>query len=258
MWYGEKQVCSVLSLHCKGLTEQDVADEIGVCWRTVERWLVKFTGLLARFLANKKPKTCRRLHTDELFLKMGKSFVYVWDSLAFELNWLTLAPFGWRDNEGASRLLERSPRPLDELYSDGAFAYWQPIRDTYGIGFKNTQHVICQNENKSKNNVMEGQQSIVRRFTRPRRGFYDITTATRHLQRFEYYRNFVRNRADGSKPPAVRLGYVHYQPKTSIKQRFAQLLQDALSFWRWITHRQCQEFRRNREQKVFICEFSEL
>lgn len=241
MWYGEHRVCSVLSLHSKGMTEQDTADEVGVCWRTVERWLAKFTNVLVRLLANKKPRVCQTLHCDELFLKMCKSFVYVWDSYVSELNWLTLVPFWWRDTEGAKRLLEHSPHALDCINTDGAFAYWQPIRETYGLGFKNTQHIVCQDDSKYKNNVMEGQQSIIRRFTRPRRGFRDITSVARHLQRFEYYRNFVRDRADGSKPPAVRLNYVHYPPKTSVKQRFAQLLQDALSFWRLVTHRQCQE-----------------
>jgi len=184
-----------------------------------------------------KPATCNTLHSDELFLKLLHRFLYVWDSCTKDSKWLTIRPSLKRNSKSAEHLLQESPRPLEANVTDGAFSYTEPVRKVHG---RQVKHIVATDDHKYLNNFIEGVQSTIRRFTRPRRGFKRIHKAVNHLRRYQHYHNFIKNNVGlGNKPPAVRLGFVHYPNKANKKQRILHLLNQALSFWQKIKHRLC-------------------
>ncbi len=77
MLYDEDTVASAILLHLEGLTETDIADFLGISYRTVERWLEKFGKLLDSICSRFKPMACKILHCDELFLKLLNRFLYI-------------------------------------------------------------------------------------------------------------------------------------------------------------------------------------
>jgi transposase-like protein len=227
-----------LLLHLEGLTECDIADFLGVSWRTVERWLHHFGFELNKFCSQFKPMSCNILHLDELFLKMLKKFLYVWDSYARDSKWLTIRPSVVRDSESAKTLLRDSPRPSDTDVTDGAFSYIKPVREVHGRKIK---HIIAINESKYFNNLIESVQSVIRRFTRPRRGFKRINKAIQHLQRYQNYYNFIKNHSVLGMPPAQKLGYIQYNKGQTKKERILQILKQAMLVWLILTNRLCQK-----------------
>ena len=253
MWYEEDRVASAVLLHLQGVTEEDVADFLEISWRTVERWLEKFGSLWDKYCSKLKPMYCNTLHLDEIFFKMLGRFLIGWDSLVRETHWLTIAPTGNREADSARGLLEASPLAHKQIVTDGLKSYVQPIKDKYKRGAK---HLVCEGKAKYLNNLIEGTQSFIRRFTRPRRGFKRVNKAIAHLRRYQNYRNFIKdNRAIGM-PPAQKYGYVQYAGGMSKKQRLLQLLRAAHQlFWlikKWVSHpifsqtqkptnRKCQE-----------------
>lgn len=207
MWYEEDRVAGVLILHLQGNTEEDIADFLEISWRTVERWLEKFGTLLDRFCSGFRPMHCNTLHMDELFLKMLGIFLIVWDSLVRETHWLTIVPLTNREAESAKKLLEESPLIHNQAVTDGLKSYIQPIKEKYQHRIK---HLICDGKAKYLNNLIEGVQSFIRRFTRPRRGFKRVYKALTHLRRYQNYRNFIKNNLAIGMPPAQKYGFVQY------------------------------------------------
>lgn len=228
MRYDENTVVSAVLLHLEGLTESDISDFLGISWRTVERWLEKFGKLLDQFCSKFKPQICRTLHCDEMFLKMLGFFLYVWDSITRESKWLTIKPSLRRDKAACKKLLQRSPRPTKQTITDGAFSYLEPIRSIFG---RQIEHIIACGEKKSLNNFIEGLQSVIRRFTRPRRGFKKIIKAIKHLTRYQHYYNFVKNNLALGMPPAQKLRFIDYPSDWNKKQRLQFLLEKAIIFW---------------------------
>lgn len=237
-WFDASTIASCLLLHLEGLTETDIADFLGVCWRTVERWLTHFGFQMNKFCSRFKPMVCNILHSDELFLKMLKKFLYVWDSIARDSKWLTIRPSVVRDSESAKTLLRDSPRPFDADVTDGAFNYIKPVREIRGRKIK---HIVATDESKYFNNLIESVQSVIRRFTRPRRGFKRIYKAIQHLQRYQNYYNFVKNHSVLGMPPAQKLGYIQYHKGQTKKERILQILKQAMLVWRILTNRICQK-----------------
>ena len=74
-------ILSVISQYWKGLTSRELADEHDVTQKTVLAWLTEYTSLLYRFLCRQIQRYTPKLHVDELFLKMKKTFYYLWDSI---------------------------------------------------------------------------------------------------------------------------------------------------------------------------------
>lgn len=229
MWYEEDRVAGAVILHLQGNTEEDIADFLEINWRTVERWLEKFGALLDKFCSRFKPMHCNTLHMDELFLKMLGIFLIVWDSLVRETHWLTIVPLANREAKSARKLLEESPIAHKQIVTDGLQSYIKPIKEKYKHKVK---HLICDGTAKYMNNLIEGTQSTIRRFTRPRRGFKRIYKALVHLHRYQNYKNFIRNNLAIGMPPAQKYGFVQYAGGMSKKQRLLQLLRAAHQlFW---------------------------
>jgi transposase-like protein len=231
MWYEEDRVAGAVILHLQGNTEEDIADFLEISWRTVERWLEKFGALLDKLCSRFKPMHCNTLHMDELFLKMLGMFLIVWDSLVRETHWLTIVPTSDREAKSARKLLEKSPIIDNQAVTDGLLSYVKPIREKYKHKIK---HLICEGPSKYMNNLIEGTQSVMRRFTRPRRGFKRIYKALTHLRRFQNYKNFIKDNLAIGMPPAQKYGFVQYAGGMNRKQRLLQLLRAAHQFFRLI------------------------
>ena len=179
---------------------------------------------------------CNTLHLDEIFFKMLGKFLIGWDSLVRETHWFTIAPTGNREADSARNLLEKSPLAHKQIVTDGLKSYIQPIKEKYKHRVK---HLICEGKAKYLNNLIEGTQSFIRRFTRPRRGFKRVYKAIAHLRRYQNYRNFIKDNLAISMPPAQKYGFVQYTGGMTKKQRLLQLLRAAHQlFWlikKWVS-----------------------
>ena len=245
----EQTILSVLSQWWKGLTSRELADEHSICQPTVLRWLFEYIGLLYRFIARRVPRTTRKLHLDELFLKMRDTFYYVWDALCADSRFVFLFFSMFRDAESARQLLGQCPLTPDAV-SDGAFSYPATIRERYGGTCKHHQ---CINfEDKKHNNAMERVQNTLRRFLHPRRGFHNLTTGGTQLIGWWLYYNYIRKHTAIGMTPAEKAGLIEpWREQKTVKQRIQWLIQQAIACWRFFTNRKCKQYRKTAPTAVF-------
>ena len=237
-WYSLEVIAFTLCLFLEGIVLRDLADNFRIATSTVYRWALKFGALLHQYCSRFRPMHCKVLHCDELFLKMLKKFLYVWDSYAKESKWLTITPSWQRDKKSAEGLLIESPKPLDDTVTDGCFSYNEPIKKVIG----RTNHIVAQDESKCLNNVIEGKQSNIRRFTRPRKGFKSSTNVLLFLKLYQHYHNFINNHCGDKKTTAEKLGYIFYPSGANKQDKIATLLRQAIKNWLKITNRKCEQF----------------
>jgi transposase-like protein len=231
----------VLSQYWKGLTSRELADEHCVNQKTVLAWVHEYGQRLYALLAKRVPRVTKRLHVDELFLRMGggQDFHYIWDSVCAKTRfvWALLSPK--RDFASAQRLLAACPL-ADTVVSDGAFSYPRVIRERYHGQAKHYQCVDF--EDKKHNNLVERVQNTLRRFLHPRRGFASLRTGIVQLQGFWVYYNFVRIHSAIGMTPAEKAGVIdRWRFAPTVKNRIRALIGQTILFWLILPNRQLEQ-----------------
>ena len=222
-------ILSVLIQWFKGLTSRELAEEHSVCQRSVLRWLKEYIGKLYAYLRERVPRFTKKLHLDELFLKMRGTFYYLWDGLCKETRFFVFFFSKNRDYYSCTKLLEQCPQ-AGIVVTDGAFSYARAVRERYGSQAK---HVQCiEFEDKKNNNIMERMQNTARRWLHPRRGFHSLETGTLQLLGFWVFYNFIRTHMSLGKTPAEKAGVIEpWRNLKNQKERLKALLNRAYLLW---------------------------
>lgn len=242
-WHKHKPkhtILSVLSQWWKGLTSRELADEHGITQKTVLRWLHEYTMLLFKHLCKLIQKTTKKLHLDELFLRMCGCFHYVWDAICADTRFMLLFLSAFRDAIAAEQFLEQCPL-AEETVSDGYSVYPVLVRERYK---GQTKHSFCVRfEDKRNNNIVERLQNTLRRFLHPRRGFNSLQTAGMQLAGFWVYYNFIRKHSAIGMTPAEKAGLIEYRDLNTVKERLQFLIEQAVIFWLRILSRFLQSYQ---------------
>ena len=219
----------MISQYWKGLTSRELADEHDVTQKTVLAWLTEYTSLLYRFLCRQIQRYTPKLHVDELFLKMKKTFYYLWDSICSDTRFAFWNLFERRTAKSGKSLLDESPR-TDLVVTDGAFTYPRIIRERY---HGTARHLNCVKfEDKPNNNLIERLQNTLRRFLHPRRGFNSLQTGITQLHGFWIFYNFIRNHTGIGMSPAEKAGLIQpWKTQKTVKTRLQTLIRKATHFW---------------------------
>jgi putative transposase len=241
----ESTILAVLSQYWKGLTSRELADEHSIDQKTVLSWIHEYACRLYALLGNRVPRVTKRLHLDELFLRMGgkQDFHYVWDAICAKTRfvWILLSPC--RDFVSAKRLLDECPL-AETVVSDGAFSYPRVIRERYHGQAKHHQCVDF--EEKKHNNLVERLQNTLRRFLHPRRGFASLVTGINQLHGFWVYYNFIRKHSSIGMTPAEKAGVIdRWRQAPTVKSRLRALIAQTVVFWLWFTNRQLEQSPKN-------------
>ena len=221
-------VLCVLSQYWKGLTSRELADEHGVTQKTVLSWLKEYTVLLYGFLCKLIQKLTKKLHLDELFLRMCGAFFYLWDAICSDSRFFFWFLSPKRDIPSCKKLLEQCPFS-DVIVTDGYDVYPRAIREHYHGQASHEQLVSF--EDKKNNNIAERLQNTYRRWLHPKRGFHSLKTGRIQLQGFWVYYNFIRTHTGIGCCPAEKAKLIEPWKVKTVKQRLQQLIYQATIFW---------------------------
>ena len=227
----EETILMVIELYIKGLTTRQLADSFSISKNTVLAWVLFYAHCLLRFCIRHTPKYARHLHMDELFLKMKDTFFYIWASLDRDCKWAVLHFCSRRTRDEAQNLAQKSPTPLIDLTTDGSFAYLEPVKAEYGLGWTKEHYHRCASfEDKKNNNPVERLNNTIRRHFHPRRGFKSLRTGILQVGFLNVYYNFVRRHMTIEKTPAEAAGVWSWPPKISEREKLRQLIKASSLF----------------------------
>ncbi len=144
---------------------REVAEDYCMDKKTVLRWMKEYVLLLLKFLMERTLKHCNTLHMDELFIRMGKSYYYLFDSLDKQSRFAVLYLSSFRDAEHAFKLVKLSPL-ANEIITDELVSYHKALLKYFSSnpGEYFRRHKVCKAELKWLNNPVERFQSTLRRF----------------------------------------------------------------------------------------------
>ncbi len=218
-------ILMVIELYNKALTIRQAAETFGLSKNTVLAWIKFFARLVVRFCSQIKPKYAVHLHVDELFLKMEGTFFYLWSSLDRTTKWAAAHFSKYRTSIEAQDILQKSPIPLNDLTTDGSFAYMRPVRAEYGVAWAHEHYHQCAGfEDKKHNNPIERLNNTWRRHLHPRRDFDSFSTGTIPVTLLCVYYNFIRNHSTINRTPAEEAGVWTWPPKSTERQRWQELI----------------------------------
>jgi transposase-like protein len=224
--YSPETISLSLALKYTGVSYREIEDILGMSERTVRRWFVLFGKLLLNKF-KRKIILINNIHLDELFLKMRGKFYYIWSGIDATSKWIFADLTYDRTKASAKALLQNIPPP-NKIYTDNCFSYWQPIRDRYGVYFKNKNHIICTGDEKYKNNQAERLQNEFRRWLHHQRGFAFLDSGKFNIKIYEMFHNWLRRHMTlQNQTPAQVQGFVRYYEKQTLPQRIVQLIYQA-------------------------------
>ncbi len=174
--HSKNTIIGALELYAVGNSLRFIAQFLGIAKDTVLRWVFEYTKLLDKFLDKLRQHFTDMLHMDELFLKMRKTFFYVWASICRDTRFATIVFAPQRTTKYAELLFDESPTPL-EVTTDGAFPYGTVIRKKRGTWWYHNCYHRCANfEDKKNNNLVERLNNTIRACTHKRRGYKSLNT----------------------------------------------------------------------------------
>jgi len=227
----EETILMVINLYLKGLTTRELGESFCISKNTVLAWVFFYAHLLLRFCIRFVQKYARHLHMDELFLKMKDTFFYVWASLDRDTKWAVMHFCSRRTRAEAQALMQKSPKPLIDVITDGSFAYIEPVKQEYGSGWVHEHYHRCASfEDKKHNNPIERLNNTFRQYTHQRRGFKSLRTGILQVGFLNAYYNFVRRHMALDKTPAEAAGVWSWPPKISEKEKLRRLIKESSLF----------------------------
>jgi len=124
-----------------GSTLRELSDMYNISERTILRWQSDYSYLLINKITQ-KPMSVYIVHLDEIFVRMRGTFYYLWDGIDSVSKWLFTEFTDNRTKQSARKLLRHIPPP-HKIYTDDCFSYREPIRERYGVYFKQKNHVYA-------------------------------------------------------------------------------------------------------------------
>ncbi len=220
----KKTILDSLLLALK-LSMREVSEFIQISKNTVLNWITHYTKILYKFLQNRVQMSCNVLHMDELFLRMGDTFYYLWDSICKDTRFSYWFLSERRTKDNAKCLMRISAKPK-KLITDGSFSYIQPVKEVFGIPWFYKNYHRCETfEDKKHNNLVERLQNTLRRYLHLRRGFYNTDTGNLFLQFLWIYYNFIRKHMAIRCTPAEKAGVICFANGIREYDRMLELIE---------------------------------
>jgi len=150
---------------------------IQTSYQTVRRWVAKFGTMFARNLRRLRPKPSSTWHLDEMAVRIGGKWMWLWRAVDSEGEVLDLLVQPKRDTKAALRLMRKLLKKQgfapDELVTDKLGSYGA-ARRKLGLSARHEQGL-------RKNNRAENSHQPVRRRERKQQRFKSAGSAQRFL-----------------------------------------------------------------------------
>ena len=217
-----KIITLTMDLYYKGLSLRDITDTlkqfygINLHHETIRRWITKFTDRMNKYVETKTPELSKVWNTDEQMVKVGKDWVWSWNTIDNETKfWIANTISKGRSiNEARKQFKEVKKTAKDQkpelLITDGLHSYKKAIkkefdtRKRYGKPIdKAVEHYHKAGIRKPiNNNVVERLHGEFREFDKVRRGFKAKDTAKLWVDGMKLYHNFIKEQ--NGKTPSQR------------------------------------------------------
>ncbi len=214
-------VTLAMDLYFKGVSLRKIQDTIkqfkgvDVHHETIRRWVNKFMGIINDYTEQFVPETSRKWHSDEMKIKVGGKWVWVWNVLDADTRFLlaTNVTKG-RYLSDARKVLNEAknttPYQPEEIVTDGLHAYPKAVKkEFWTLKNRNTKHMRCPTirDKRVNNNKVERFNGTVRNRLKVMRGLQKKKTALQQMENFRTYYNFLRpHEALDGKTPAEASG----------------------------------------------------
>lgn len=191
-----------LDLRAKGLSLRDVVDHLDqhhrvkVSRTTILYWQNKFGEKLKSFTQTLTPYLSGIYHADEMFVKVGGEWNYLWSCIDRFTKFLVEDHFSVERNdkeciEFIGKIKARTDKPPDEIHTDNSWDYYPAFRKHFPRNRNIHKHYPAWKK-KFKNNPIERYFNTVKQRYKTFRGFGNSKSAKKFFDFFYVYYNFIR------------------------------------------------------------------
>lgn len=100
-------VVSSLPAELPGIEELLAERGLDISYETIRRWMLKFGPVIARSLRRLRPRPSPRWHLDEMMVRIGGEWMYLWTAVDEEGEILDVLVQRRRDKRGALKLMRK-------------------------------------------------------------------------------------------------------------------------------------------------------
>lgn len=100
-------VVSSLPAELPGIEELLAERGLDISYETIRRWMLKFGPIIARNLCRLRPRPSPRWHLDEMMVRIGGEWMYLWTAVDEEGEILDVLVQRRRDKRGALKLMRK-------------------------------------------------------------------------------------------------------------------------------------------------------
>ncbi|MGQ9759143.1 MAG: IS6 family transposase [Candidatus Methanomethylicaceae archaeon] len=200
-----KMITSALDLYFKGISLRKVVDHleqfysVKVYHSTVLRWIQKYAELINMYVEDFKPELSGIWHTDEMMIKTGGKWSWLWHVMDAETRFLLANLISkTREIKDARRLFQEAKKIArmkpDALATDGLRAYEDAFKKEFFTSKKpRTEHMrLARLGDKVNQNVIERLHGTVRERDKVMRGLKGEETGKIIVDGLKNYYNFLR------------------------------------------------------------------
>jgi putative transposase len=205
MWFNPQVVTSVLDLYYKGVSLRNIQDHLSQIFgvqlnspQTILNWIKKYEGLIGEYIKTLKPELGKQWHVDEMKVKFGGSWKWLWNVMDKETRFLLASNITEkRETEDAREVfalakeIAKGQKP-DRVVTDGLHAYQKAFtKEFYTIRAPRTEHIShIHLTGDMNNNLIERLHGTKRDREKTFRGLKTDETPIIPMQ--DIYYNFVK------------------------------------------------------------------
>ena len=235
--YTPEIITQALDLYFKGLSLRKVADYFNQFYgykmhhTTVLNWVRKYTMIIEAYIETLKPELSEIWHVDEMMIKTGGKFSWLWHAMDSETRFLIANLItDTRHIEDARNLFKNVKKQAKQrpkaIVTDGLQAYHKAFKKEFYAHYPPCYHIrLAKFTDKVNNNNIERLHGTIREREKIMRGMQSNETAKQIMDGFKIYYNFIRNHMGINNTPAkeanldLELGRNKW--KNLIKQSYA-------------------------------------
>jgi transposase-like protein len=209
-----------LDLYFKGTSTRKITEHVklfhglSIHHTTILKWLKKYTQIISEYVSTLEPKVGDTWHTDEMMVKNGGDWSWVWNVIDGETRFLLSNLVSKRRSVIEARQVFRSAKEQakgrpSEMVTDGLWSYKMAFKKEF-YAKRGTKPILTHKAGVNKednNNVVERFNGTVREREKVMRGMQNEETAQDLMEGFRNYYNFIRpHQALNGKTPAEVAG----------------------------------------------------
>ena len=220
MWFNPQVVTMTLDLYYKGISLRGIQDHLNQIFNvqlnshaTILNWIKKYEGLIGDYVKTLKPELGKQWHVDEMKVKFGGSWKWLWNVMDKETRFLLASNITeQREVEDAREVfalakeIAKGQKP-QRIVTDGLPAYKKAFnKEFYTMRYPRTEHIShIHLTGGMNNNIVERLHGTKRDREKTFRGLKTDETPIIPMQ--DIYYNFVKpHLALKGKTPAEKSG----------------------------------------------------